>query len=340
MGLNSQRLWALILSALGSATSKCRTSFVSFHRTLGISSAMKTTISCFIHVLPCLLIAGTTAQASVRINALPTINLPTNNTDNSQGSIAYHPGFDQYYGGNAGTASGPGYVWSSTGTLLQSTSSSNVDFRSLNYNPATNAIEVVTFAARLNSSSNRGLITMGLQGTGLYNGANSVALAMVPGLIGNQTMPAYNPSTNQLYSADNVLSPGTINVVSRATGAGTGVINLDLAAAGVSPSSLTSYSINYDPVNDALISFDYVGDQALVFDLSGAFLGASQLPAFPSSSAYSVGYANEQLFVYDTSAGAYRGFDIFAANAGAVPEPTSLIVWGLLGAVGLKRRRA
>lgn len=276
---------------------------------------------------------------SILPNAVATLNLATNNGDSSQGSIAYHPGFDQYYGGDAGTTSGPGYVWSSTGTLLQSTALSNVDFRSTNYNPNTGAIEVVTYSANSNTSAVQGLITMGLDGSGLYNGANTETLVSIPGLKSVQTMPAYDPTLDRFYSADfNTTPTNQINIASRATGAGLGTIALDLASAGVSAADMVRYALGFDVVNNLLISLDSTNRRALIHDLTGTYLGASQLPTFSASQSYSMGYANNQLFVLDTSIDTYRGFRIF--DAAAVPVPATLVLMGLgLAGFAYQRRK-
>lgn len=289
-----------------------------------------------------LMACATSANA---VNILPVavegFSLPTNNSDTSQGSIAYHPLFDQYYGGDAGSTAGPGLVWSGTGTLLQSTAVSGVDFRAINYNPNTNSIEVVSFAAlSTNVDADRGLFTMGLDGAGLYNGVNVESLVEVPGLKDFETTPAYNPITDELYSAAFITAPShQIRVVSRATGALTGTIDLDLLSAGVTNFDLVRTAIGFDLSNNVLIALDHVANRALVFDLSGSYLGASQLPAFTQSVAYGLGYANGRLFVLDTNDFEYRSFQIFGGNA--IPEPTTVTL-GLIGMSGLlvRRRRA
>lgn len=265
-------------------------------------------------------------------NAVATISLDGPASVNS-GSIAYHPGFNQYYGGRAGSTGYPGYVWDAAGNRIQTLGSMNVDARAFNYNPNTDAIEVVTFNA-VNGGSPAALMTMGLDSSGLYTGSNSTALATMAGLPGSQVMPAYDGGRDRFYARS---SSAAVSVVARSDGSLSSSFNLDLAAAGASAGDLVNYFIGFDPVEDVLVALDDTLDRALVFDLSGAYLGASQLPGIDLGS-YNAGYANGQVFVLDSQTGAYRGYDIFAGQA--VPAPATLALLGLgLAGVGLRRRR-
>ncbi len=256
-------------------------------------------------------------------NALPTISLSgaseSNNTDNTS-SIAYNPVFQQYYGAHIGNPSFNGFVWNSAGTLLQ-TRPLGTDARAFNYNPNTNSVEIVTYAAQYSG----GLYSTGLDGSGLLTGTNSFVLGPLPGLNSDQTMPAYDPVRNRLYSRN---AGGQINVVDRGNGSLISTINLDLASAG-NP-SLQQQTLGYDSLRDVFITIDTTNAgqlRAIVHSISGSYLGASNLPpALPFSAQYCMGYANGQLFLSQANKTfTYRGFQIFA-----VPEPAT----GLLLLVG------
>ncbi|TWU09442.1 PEP-CTERM motif protein [Symmachiella macrocystis] len=284
---------------------------------------------------------ASSAQAGILTGANPTFNLfqapPISGSTHM--NIAYHAGFNQYYGGIGGSPDFTAFVWSAAGGApIQVIQPNNADIRAFNYNSNTNALELITYNAQSgNGGGDRGLLTVGLDGAGLLTGSHTNTLASLPGLNGVQTMPAYDAAQNQFYSRDN---GGTVNVVSRVDGTLSGTINLDLAAAG-SP-LLQSYTLGFDETQNALIAIDYLNAQALVFDLSGNFLGASQLTGFAGSipNAYNTGYTNGQLFVYDGQIEAWRGYEIFS-NMAVVPEPSTFALLGIggLALVGYGWRR-
>ena len=251
-----------------------------------------------IAALACVLAMATTASAvTILPNAFPTIHLAG---PAPQSTIAYHPGFDQYYASQTGYPQANAYVWDASGALLQTHGPLNIDARSWNYNPNTGNVEMIGY-------SPSGLWTMGLDGAGLLTGGN----ANTNPALGSGLLPVYDAARDRFYSYG---AGSSVYVTSGVNGSQLGTITLDLAPAG-SP-TLTSYFVGYDPTHDVLITMDNVNNRALVHDLGGVYLGASQLPiAAPGS--YFSGYANGQLFLRDSSGpGGTAGFNIF------VPEPT------------------
>jgi hypothetical protein len=262
-------------------------------------------------VVVCLLTSAQTAPGvTILPNAFPTIHLVGNPP---QSTIAYHPGFDQYYASQTGYPTARAYVWNASGALLQTHFPLNIDARAWNYNPTTGNIEMIAY----NPS---GLFTMGLDGAGLLTGVN---VNTTPAM-GSGALPAYDANHNLFYS---YFSGATVHVQS-SNGTPLSPITLDLASAG-SP-TLNSTFVGYDQARDLLITIDHTNDRALVHDLTGAYLGASQLPIGTPNS-YFGGYANGQLFFRDPSGGA-AGFNIFT------PEPATLSLLGI-GAMAILRRR-
>ena len=258
------------------------------------------------------------------------------NTGCYQMAIAYDPNNSQYYGGSGGAPSCNGYVWSSAGVLLQNAAPINVDVRGVNYNANNQKIEVVGYGSKSGFSpgSYSGLYEMGRDGAGLYTQSNNLVLAQLSGMADDQSVPSYDAARDVLYSK--TAFSNLVNVTSH--GAGNLLSTITLTGASVANTVL--YAVAYDAVNDALIEFDNNTNQALVFDITGAFIGASQLSGGPYDHGYDVSYANGLLFVGNGNLDGYHGFQIFGAAAN-VPEPAALALTlaGLLATAGARRRR-
>jgi len=275
------------------------------------------------------------ARAEVLEQAVPTIDLPTPDRDSVPHAVAYHPGFDRYYGADSGSPDRRGWVWDATGTVVQNFPPPlGVDVRGLYYDPTRDAIEAVTFnAVNGDGGIQQGLFGLGLDGGGLYNGINLNRLASLPGLAGSQTLPAYDPDRDLLYSRD---STPEVNVVSRADGTLIDTITLDLAAAG-NP-SLQDGFLGYDPDEQALVALDPAAQLGLAFGLEGGFLGASQLSGVDTVNTNgNTGYTNGQIFVFDGSQETYHGFRIFVPEPRA-SAPVALVAIALLSRLRRKRR--
>ncbi len=273
-------------------------------------------------LVPVLFLLSVVQVASAQMipaNAARTILL--SGTTGAQSSVAYHAGFDQYYSAGIGTTSQPGYVSDSSGNLLQTQTPLNIDVRSINFNPNTGLMEVVTFNA-VSGGVDRGLIEAQLDGSGLYTGGTATLLASMPGNVGSQSMPAYDPVRDRFYSrgAGNI-----VNIVARSDGSLLGTITLDFGAAG--GVSATSEVLGFSSTNDRFVVTDSVNDTAVIFDLNGDYLGTSALDVTVPTS-YGVGVANDQLFVATPSG--YQGFDIGLSSSGEATAIPTLGVYGLI----------
>lgn len=287
-------------------------------------------------VLLSLALAGTIATAAPSPVATRTILLPG---PAAESSVAYHPGFDQYYASDIGNPNLPAYVFDNTGALIQTQDPINIDVRAWNYNPSTDMLEVVTYNA-VGGGSGYGLIEAQIDGSGFLTGGTSTILATMPGNDGTQTMPAYDPINDRFFSRED---SGNVNIVNRADGSLIGTITLDLATAGAG--AITYAAIGYDPSEEWLIVTDATNDTAVIFDTAGNYVGTSALDVNVDSN-YRMGYTNHQLFVFDSAQGGYQGYDIGAGIAPeTVPVPAnaawaeSLLVFTMLGAVLFYLRR-
>ncbi len=108
---------------------------------------------------------------------------------------------------------------------------------------------------------------------------------------------------------------------------------------GESVDSLTSIGSIFGPDGDATGAFHFAETQSYVFDFNNATAG-SIFQFVIRKTSIDVGYAAYRAFPLDSDGARY------AAAAGEVPEPSTLIIWSLLGATFLavgyfkKRRQA
>lgn len=234
-------------------------------------------------------------------------------------NITWHAAQQKYY------AVGPGsgepmysrvYVFSPAGAELQAFTEIELDVRSVNYNPTSNKIEVITFTARdggVGSIGNRpqGLFEVTLDGAGLVTGPVTQALSPLPGLLGRQTMPVLDPARNELYSFSNT---NQLRRVSRVDGSQLGSITLDTAAAG-NPST-TWFGIGFDTVNDYLVVTSFgPGSKAYRFRLDGSYVDNWNLDVEVSQFYGGASVANGQFFVFDPARDGWQGYSFVGAPA-------------------------
>ncbi|WP_431474003.1 PEP-CTERM sorting domain-containing protein [Marinobacter sp. KM021] len=270
-----------------------------------------------------LAVTGASVQAGIISTANETIQLIAVGVEPNTASIAYDPTLGLYYGSRAGSSSYSAAVWDDTGALQQTLSPLNADARGWNYNSNSGQLELVTFTSDL--------LTVGRDASGFLTGTYTTQLNDMSGSPNAQSMLSYNASLDVFYG---ISSGPSVSVIDHATGALSSSFLLDFAAAGIS--SLNSWFLGYDEVEDALIGTS--GDSAYIFSTSGDYLGSSLLGFNPDSD-FDAGYANGQLFVYSNSLGGFQGYDLFD-DASSVPEPSTLAILGLgLAGLGLSRRR-
>jgi|GEM_PF-4767414 len=228
-----------------------------------------------------------------------TIQLVAPDLVENTASIGFDPNLQLYYGSRAGSSSYPAAVWTADGTLQQLLQPMGIDARAWNYNANTGDIELVTFTSDLHIVER--------DANGELTGNYPQLIENMPGSPTDQSMPAYNPATDEFYAFGSGISPD-VSVLDRATGNLQSTITLDFAAAGVS--ELTSYFIGYDPQQDVLIGVS--GANAYIFGLDGSFIRSAPLTVIADRN-FDAGYANGQLFVYDPGIVGFQGFDLFAS---------------------------
>jgi hypothetical protein len=301
-------------------------------RAFAITAALAASI---VQIVPAL------AAPTILAVAVPTINLDATFGDGTPMAVAYDPNFNQYYGGGGGYPGASVWVWDAAGNVLQTLTPGNVDIRGVTYNANTGEIETVGYGSQSGFGSNdgySGLYVMGRDGAGLYTGSNTQTLPILPGMADDQSVPAYDPDADTFLSRSGN-NPDIVNVVSHADGSLVMQITLDNASAGAGSTQYNT--IGFDSFFDVFFELDFSTQRALVFDMSGAYLGASQLPNLGYESSYALGYTNGQLFIgsnnYD---GSYFGFRILEAGPAAAPAPGALALFGLgLVGIGALRRK-
>lgn len=217
--------------------------------------------------------------------------------------IAYHPGFDLYYGSGTGNTSATGMVFGPSGGAPVSTVAPlNIDPRSWVYNANTAQLEVVSHDA---VSGPPGLILPGTDASGNLTGTTTELLPDLPGLLGSQTAPAYDASADVFFSRSD---SNTVNIVNRSDGSLASSINLNLVAAGIS--SVPHDGIVHLPDVDLLGVVDQATDAVALFDSTGNFELAAQLDIDVNNDSRRPGFANGQLFVFDDVRQGWQGYTI------------------------------
>ena len=133
-------------------------------------------------------------------------------------------------------------------------------------------------------------------------------------------MPSYNAEKNQYYAKQGRSSK--VLVVDLKAREPISEINLDLAKAGVAFDDVSDYFVAYTGIKgEELELLDIDHKAVLVFDLSGKYVGKSELPKDLKLRSHNhlngAGYANDMLFVYHDSEGefgTYYGFKAQKAN--------------------------
>jgi len=196
------------------------------------------------------------------------------------------------------------------------------DNRSIYYNPNSKKLETITY----NISSfggflpNTGVFSIDVSETGEVKNTSADVFGFNPAFGDANTMPSLNPQTNQYYAKQG--RSNKVFVVDLKFQEKVSEINLDLTKAGVAFDEVSDYFLAYSGVKGeelALLDIDHKA--VLIFDLSGKFVGKSELPKALKLRSHNhlngAGYANNMMFVYHESEGefgTYYGFKVLKDN--------------------------
>ncbi|HQS37877.1 MAG: hypothetical protein B7X73_06940, partial [Methylophilales bacterium 39-45-7] len=169
-------------------------------------------------------------------------------------------------------------------------------------------------------SPNSGIFSIDVSETGEVKDTSSDVHGFNPAFGDSATMPSYNPDTNQYYAKQE--RGNKVWVVETKSREKVSEIALDLKAAGAEFHDVSDHYIAYSGVKgQELVLLDVDHKAVLIFDLSGKYVGRSELPKdlkLRSQNHFNgTGYANDMLFVYhepEGEFGTYYGFKVLKNN--------------------------
>ncbi len=272
-------------------------------------------------------------QAEILAEAQVGIKIPlTQKPSTRPMTVAYIPGLKHYYIADGGLAplgseteapisKSEMHSYDSEGKYINS-SRPGYDNRSIYYNVNTNKLETITYniSSFGGFSPNTGIFSIDLTETGELKDTSNDVFGFNPAFGDANTMPSYNPETNQYYAKQG--RSNKVLVIDLKVREHIAEINLDLAKAGVAFDDVSDSFIAYSGIKGeefALLDIDHKA--VLIFDLSGKYVGKSELPKTlklrSQNHLNGAGYANDMMFVYHESEGefgTYYGFKVFKTN--------------------------
>jgi hypothetical protein len=243
-------------------------------------------------------------------------------------TVAHIPGVKRYYIADGGLAPMISefeaamsksliHAYDDEGKYINS-SRPGYDNRSIYYNPNSGKLETVTYnvSSDVGFSPNTGIYSIDLTETGDLKDTSGDVAGFNPAFGDAATMPSYNPDTNQYYAKQE--RGNKVLVVDLKSREKVSEIALDFTKAGVAFDEVSDHFVAYSGVKgEELVLLDIDHKAVLVFDLSGKYVGKSELPKdmkLRSQNHFNgTGYANDMLFVYhepEGEFGTYYGFKV------------------------------
>ncbi|MES2013199.1 MAG: hypothetical protein V4445_05565 [Pseudomonadota bacterium] len=261
------------------------------------------------------------AQIGIKI---PLVKKPTTRPM----TVAHIPDLKRYYIADGGLAPMPSefeaavsksqiHAYDDTGKYVNS-SKPGYDNRSIYYNPNSKKLETITYnvSSDVGFSPNTGIYSIDLTETGELKDTSADVFGFNPAFGDAATMPSYNPETNQYYAKQE--HGNKVWVIDLKSREKISEIALDLAKAGVAYDDISDHFAAYSGVKgEELVLLDVDHKAVLIFDLTGKYIGKSELPKnlkLRSQNHFNgTGYTNNMLFVYHESEGefgTYYGFNV------------------------------
>ena len=247
-------------------------------------------------------------------------------------TVAHIPGLKRYYIADGGlapmasefesaTSKSEIHAYDDDGKYVNS-AKPGYDNRSIYYNPNSDKLETITYniSSDVGFSPNTGIYAIDISETGEVKDTSNEVTQFNPAFGDAATIPSYNPET-QLYYAkqERGNKVWVVNLKSREK---VSEIALDFTKAGVASDDVSDHFVAFTGVKgEELILLDVDHKAVLVFDLSGKYVGKSELPKdmkLRSQNHFNgTGYTNNMLFVYhepEGEFGTYYGFKILKTD--------------------------
>ncbi|MEO6117759.1 MAG: hypothetical protein ABIP37_01665 [Methylotenera sp.] len=247
-------------------------------------------------------------------------------------TVAHIPGLKRYYiadGGlapmasefEAATSKSQIHAYDDEGKYVNS-AKPGYDNRSIYYNSNSDKLETITYnvSSDVGFSPNTGIYAIDLSETGEVKDTSNEVMQFNPAFGDAATMPSYNPEAKLYYAKQE--RGNKVWVVDIKSREKVSEITLDFTKAGVAFDDVSDHYVAYSGVKgEELVMIDVDHKAVLVFDLSGKYVGKSELPKnlkLRSQNHFNgTGYANNMLFVYhepEGEFGTYYGFKVFKNN--------------------------
>ncbi|MDI1361000.1 hypothetical protein [Methylotenera sp.] len=274
-----------------------------------------------------------TSQAAIFPEAQVGIKIPlTQKPSTRPMTVAYIPNLKRYYIADGGLApmgseteapisKSQIHAYDDAGKYINS-AKPGYDNRSIYYNSNSNKLETITYniSSFGGFSPNTGIFSIDLTETGEVKDTSSDVFGFNPAFGDANTMPSYNAEKNLYYAKQG--RSNKVLIVDLKAREQIGEINLDLVKAGVAFDDVSDFFVAYTGIKgEELELLDIDHKAVLVFDLTGKFIGKSELPKDLKLRSHNhlngAGYANDMLFVYHESEGefgTYYGFKVQKAN--------------------------
>lgn len=280
-----------------------------------------------------LLTAIHSAHAEILADAQVGIKIPLIKKPSTRPmTVAYIPGLKRYYIADGGlapmaseyesaTSKSQIHVYDDAGKYVSS-AHPGYDNRSIYYNPNSAKLETITYniSSDAGQSPNTGIYSLDLTETGEIKDTSNEVIQFNPAFGDAATMPSYNPETNLYYAKQERCNK--VWVVDLKSREKISEIALDFTKAGVAHDDVSAHFVAYSGVKgEELLLIDVDHKAVLIFDLSGKYVGKSELPKdlkLRSQNHFNgTGYANDMLFVYNEPEGefgTYYGFKVLKTN--------------------------